>query len=55
MLLKELNSLFFILPKIKKLTETPINKRQTIISFLVFCKTNKAGKENKEIQNKLKE
>ena len=52
---KELNWSFFILPKIKKLIETRIKKKQTIISLLVFLKMNTPGIEKREIQIKLKE
>ena len=52
---KELNLFFFMLPKIKKLAETKIKKRQTIISFLDFLKISKAGDINKEIQSRLNE
>ena len=44
-----------MLPKIKKLAETKIKKRQTIISFLDFLKINIAGAVNKVMQIKLKE
>ena len=47
--------LYFDFPNIKKITETTINKKQIIISFLDFLKKNMAGTVNKEIQNKLKE
>ena len=42
-------------PNTKKLTDTKINKKQTIMSFLDFLKINRAGIVNKEMQNRLKE
>ena len=42
-------------PNTKKLIETKIKNKQTIISFLEFLKIKIAGTVNKEIQIKLNE
>ena len=55
MLFNELKLLLFILPNIKKLTDTKIKKKQTVNSFLEVLKINTAGTVNMEIQIKLKE
>jgi|TARA_B110001450_G_C17158213_1_gene294087 hypothetical protein len=52
---KELKLLLLIFPKIKKLNETRIKKKQTMVSFLELLIKNIAGIVNKEMQIKLKE
>jgi len=44
-----------MLPNIKNTADTKIKNKQTIISILEFCKINKAGTVNIEIEIKLKE